>query len=398
MMTSSRFHFSLVLLMNTCFVVTTSRSTQMLGQKGGHQNLTLSVNELLEFRFSFTDEVNDSHNIVVHVMHQRGGVETFDTKCIIRQSRENCTSSAEMCRCLWEPFGSYILHKIVTKEDSGTWTFKLWNAQPEVFKMLHINVEVENKTELASGTMKDDAKSTLSTVTILIISIFAVATVMISSYLVIRFLVKPLQHDRMTTYASAPPSQATVPVTPPLSAAVSLELTPAAPSVSATISPAPVPVTPPLSAILSSEATSDAAPVSTTESQEPEPEAPPLLVAVSPAPVPVTPPVTAILSPEPTPEAAPIPTTVSPTPAPVAPLTVTKSGEPALSLLLTEALTSAPPTSASAPVAPKLPAQPALAQAPASSLATTPVPEPVPLATILTNKPLPPPKPSTGHH
>ncbi|XP_025101855.1 calphotin-like isoform X2 [Pomacea canaliculata] len=396
MMTSSRFHFSLVLLMNTCFVVTTSRSTQMLGQKGGHQNLTLSVNELLEFRFSFTDEVNDSHNIVVHVMHQRGGVETFDTKCIIRQSRENCTSSAEMCRCLWEPFGSYILHKIVTKEDSGTWTFKLWNAQPEVFKMLHINVEVENKTELASGTMKDDAKSTLSTVTILIISIFAVATVMISSYLVIRFLVKPLQHDRMTTYA--PPSQATVPVTPPLSAAVSLELTPAAPSVSATISPAPVPVTPPLSAILSSEATSDAAPVSTTESQEPEPEAPPLLVAVSPAPVPVTPPVTAILSPEPTPEAAPIPTTVSPTPAPVAPLTVTKSGEPALSLLLTEALTSAPPTSASAPVAPKLPAQPALAQAPASSLATTPVPEPVPLATILTNKPLPPPKPSTGHH
>lgn len=108
---------------------------------GGHQNLTLTLKEKFELNFYFVDGLKDTQNITVYVQHRPPGATVFNTKCILKYSRENCTSTTTLCRCMGPPLANYSLSKVFTQEDAGTWVVTLWKAQNQVKETIDIVVE-----------------------------------------------------------------------------------------------------------------------------------------------------------------------------------------------------------------------------------------------------------------
>ncbi|PVD22601.1 hypothetical protein C0Q70_18419 [Pomacea canaliculata] len=108
---------------------------------GGHQNLTLTLKEKFELNFYFVDGLKDAQNITVYVQHRLPGSTVFNSKCILKYSRENCTSTTTLCRCMGPPLANYSLSKVFTQEDAGTWVVTLWKAQNQVKETIDIFVE-----------------------------------------------------------------------------------------------------------------------------------------------------------------------------------------------------------------------------------------------------------------
>lgn len=106
--------------------------------RNGQRNLTLKVNETLELYFSVAETLEDNRNIAVFVQHRSLVGNNFNTECILRVSRHNCSTSSGWCRCLRWNIGNYSFQKVVEKKDSGTWLLQFLDKGTEFTETLYI--------------------------------------------------------------------------------------------------------------------------------------------------------------------------------------------------------------------------------------------------------------------